>query len=57
MRTKIDKVFSKLDYNRDGVVTREEFIDTCLQVRNSLKNMFLFYLPPLSGQNYIKVIE
>ena len=32
MRDRVDNVFTLLDLNRDGVVTREEFVESCLQV-------------------------
>jgi len=46
MRDRVDNVFTLLDLNRDGVVTREEFVESCLQddiISESLKN-FQFQL-------------
>ena len=31
-RDQIDRVFRKLDLNQDGVITLEEFIESCLKV-------------------------
>ena len=38
---KVNMVFERLDTNRDGVLTREEFIEGCLQdreIQQSLDN-------------------
>lgn len=32
-REQLDRVFEKLDLNHDGVITIEEFIESCLKVR------------------------
>ena len=32
----IDRVFQKMDLNQDGIVTKEEFIQSCLKVSYSL---------------------
>lgn len=34
-RDQIDRVFRKLDLNQDGVITLEEFMESCLKVKNS----------------------
>lgn len=34
-REQLDRVFKKLDLNQDGVITIEEFIESCLKVRPS----------------------
>ena len=31
-RDQVDRVFRKLDLNQDGVITIEEFIESCLKV-------------------------
>jgi hypothetical protein len=31
-REQVDRVFKKLDINQDGVITLEEFIESCLKV-------------------------
>lgn len=31
-RDHVDKIFSKFDVNRDGIVTIEEFLESCLKV-------------------------
>lgn len=31
-RDQVDRVFKKLDLNQDGVITIEEFIESCLKV-------------------------
>jgi Ca2+-binding EF-hand superfamily protein len=31
-REQVDRVFKKLDLNQDGVITIEEFIESCLKV-------------------------
>lgn len=33
----MDRVFKKLDLNQDGVITIEEFIESCLKVGLSLE--------------------
>ncbi|XP_068167962.1 calsenilin isoform X2 [Antennarius striatus] len=38
----VDKFFQKMDKNRDGVVTIEEFIDTCQKDENIMNSMQLF---------------
>ncbi|KDR15947.1 Kv channel-interacting protein 1 [Zootermopsis nevadensis] len=35
-REQVDRVFKKLDLNQDGVITIEEFIESCLKVEISL---------------------
>lgn len=35
-REQLDRVFKKLDLNQDGVITIEEFIESCLKVRHFL---------------------
>ena len=49
MKNNVDAVFRKLDLNGDGNVTREEFVESCLQVliypetqNNSCTNNFYF---------------
>ena len=32
-RDHVDRIFSKFDANRDGIVTIEEFLDSCLKVK------------------------
>ena len=34
-RDQLDYVFRKLDINQDGVITLEEFIESCLKVNNN----------------------
>ena len=41
---RVDKVFSRLDTNRDGVLTREEFIEGCLQDQEILQSLENFQL-------------
>lgn len=36
-REQLDRVFKKLDLNQDGVITIEEFIESCLKVRLAVK--------------------
>ncbi|XP_030215267.1 calsenilin isoform X3 [Gadus morhua] len=38
----VDKFFQKMDRNRDGVVTIEEFIETCQKDENIMNSMQLF---------------
>ncbi|MEQ2280842.1 Calsenilin [Ameca splendens] len=38
----VDKFFQKMDKNRDGVVTIEEFIETCQKDENIMNSMQLF---------------
>uniref|UniRef100_A0A8C6TDM6 Potassium voltage-gated channel interacting protein 3 n=1 Tax=Neogobius melanostomus TaxID=47308 RepID=A0A8C6TDM6_9GOBI len=38
----VDKFFQKMDRNRDGVVTIEEFIETCQKDENIMSSMQLF---------------
>jgi Ca2+-binding EF-hand superfamily protein len=35
-REQVDRVFKKLDLNQDGVITIEEFIESCLKVEISI---------------------
>lgn len=37
-REQLDRVFRKLDLNQDGVITIEEFMESCLKV-----NIFFFF--------------
>ena len=32
LRDNVEMAFNKLDTNHDGVLTREEFVDSCLKV-------------------------
>lgn len=41
---RVDKVFTRLDTNRDGVLTREEFIEGCLQDQEILQSLENFQL-------------
>lgn len=53
-RDQIDRVFRKLDLNQDGVITLEEFMESCLKVSMKEKSffrffcyvMFIVYFPP-----------
>ena len=36
-REQLDRVFKKLDLNQDGVITIEEFIESCLKVCLTMK--------------------
>ena len=36
----VDDIFSRLDTNRDGVVTIEEFVDSCQRVSLTLFGIF-----------------
>lgn len=38
-REQLDRVFKKLDLNQDGVITIEEFIESCLKVRLTVKQV------------------
>lgn len=38
-REQLDRVFKKLDLNQDGVITIEEFIESCLKVRLAVKQL------------------
>lgn len=40
-RNHVEAVFRKLDLNQDGVITLEEFIESCLKVSTYL---FVFFL-------------
>lgn len=40
-REQLDRVFKKLDLNQDGVITIEEFIESCLKVRLAAKQVWL----------------
>ncbi|CAG2067511.1 unnamed protein product, partial [Timema podura] len=42
-REQVDRVFNKLDLNQDGVITIEEFIESCLKVP--------YHFSTLSGRN------
>ena len=44
LMAKVDMVFSRLDNNRDGVLTREEFIEGCLQDPEILRSLENFQL-------------
>ena len=44
LMAKVDMVFSRLDNNRDGVLTREEFIQGCLQDEEILQSLENFQL-------------
>ena len=35
----VDDIFSRLDTNRDGVVTIEEFVEACQRVSSTQRNM------------------
>jgi Ca2+-binding EF-hand superfamily protein len=39
LRDNVEKAFNKLDTNRDGVLTREEFVNSCLNVSSVYYNM------------------
>ena len=41
---KVNMVFTRLDTNRDGVLTREEFIQGCLQDEEILQSLENFQL-------------
>ncbi|GFU53826.1 kv channel-interacting protein 4 [Nephila pilipes] len=41
-RDHVDRVFQKLDLNKDGVVTIEEFLDSCQRDENITRNMQVF---------------
>ena len=41
---KVDMVFTRLDTNKDGVLTREEFIEGCLQDQEILQSLENFQL-------------
>lgn len=45
-RDQIDRVFRKLDLNQDGVITLEEFMESCLKVKlkSNCSCMHLFVL-------------
>ena len=34
LRDNVENAFNRIDINRDGVLTREEFVQSCLRVRN-----------------------
>ncbi|CAL8330477.1 unnamed protein product [Arctogadus glacialis] len=60
----VDKFFQKMDRNRDGVVTIEEFIETCQKDENIMNSMQLFENNPnppcahrLQAQPSTKVIR
>ena len=36
LRDNVEKTFNKLDTNQDGILTREEFVNSCLLVRNNI---------------------
>jgi hypothetical protein len=42
-REQVDRVFKKLDLNQDGVITIEEFIESCLKVGISLGLFYAAY--------------
>ncbi|XP_072525958.1 Kv channel-interacting protein 4 [Salminus brasiliensis] len=44
-RLHLETFFQKMDRNQDGVVTAEEFIDTCQKDENILRSMGLFENP------------
>ncbi|KAG8199173.1 hypothetical protein JTE90_016004 [Oedothorax gibbosus] len=41
-RDHVDRVFQKLDINKDGLVTIEEFLDSCQRDENITRNMQVF---------------
>ena len=41
---KVNMVFSRLDTNKDGVLTRDEFIEGCLQDQEILQSLENFQL-------------
>ena len=56
---KVNMVFTRLDTNKDGVLTREEFIQGCLQdeeILQSLENFQLNILWKLLTFNCINVL-
>ncbi|XP_063705065.1 Kv channel-interacting protein 4-like isoform X1 [Culicoides brevitarsis] len=42
IREKVDSIFSKMDSNKDGVVTREEFLECCRRDHNISASMAVF---------------
>jgi Ca2+-binding EF-hand superfamily protein len=45
-REQVDRVFKKLDLNQDGVITIEEFIESCLKVEIS----FMYFILQLNSR-------
>ena len=46
LRDNVELAFNRLDTNKDGVLTQEEFVSSCLQVfilELSLKNINVFF--------------
>lgn len=41
-REQVDRVFCKLDRNQDGVITIEEFLETCLKDEVVTKSLQMF---------------
>ena len=44
LMVKVNMVFTRLDTNKDGVLTREEFIQGCLQDEEILESLENFQL-------------
>lgn len=42
-REQVDFVFRKLDINQDGVITLEEFIESCLKVKELVLQLGLIF--------------
>ena len=36
LRDNVENAFNKLDTNQDGILTREEFVNSCLLVREAI---------------------
>ena len=52
-RDQVDRVFRKLDLNQDGVITIEEFIESCLKVSyHSYRDIKLSPSPTKTCQNF-----
>lgn len=57
VRNHVDRIFQKLDVNKDGVVTIDEFMDTCTKDSNISKSMQLLdtVLWCSTSNNYLPV--
>ncbi|CAL1272411.1 unnamed protein product, partial [Larinioides sclopetarius] len=40
----VDRIFRKMDINKDGVITKEEFMEACLSDQTIMKSLELFEL-------------